>query len=152
LDTVLGLRYPAELPEVRVAARTSSLFVVINLSKTPVVVSAEISAQYAVLQDASCSPITSAFKSPVTASNGGAYGRGEDGAYGRLAAWQSLAALTGVGASGTADDVYTAAKQSSWWSISSTSKWFYNIAWDFTIVCLRPDRRHIAVLAATDED
>lgn len=86
------------------------------------------------------------------ASSGGAYSAGEGGAYGRLAAWQSLAALTGVGASGTVDDVYTAAKESSWWSLSSTSKWFYNIAWDIGIVCLRPDKRHIAVLAASDQD
>jgi hypothetical protein len=87
-----------------------------------------------------------------TASNGGAYSSGEDGAYGRLAAWQSMAVLTGIGASGTIDDVYDAAKQSSWWEISSTSKWFHNIAWDIAIVCLRPDKRHLAVLAATDED
>lgn len=86
------------------------------------------------------------------ASSGGAYSGGEGGAYGRLAAWQSLAALTGVGASGTVDDVYNAVKQSSWWSLSSTSKWFYNIAWDLGVVCLRPDKRHIAVLVASDQD
>ncbi len=86
------------------------------------------------------------------ASSGGAYSGGEGGAYGRLAAWQSLGALTGVGASGTVDDVLNAVKQSSWWSLSSTSKWFYNIAWDLGIVCLRPDKRHIAVLAASDQD
>lgn len=86
------------------------------------------------------------------ASSGGAYSGGEGGAYGRLAAWQSLAALTGVGASGTVDDVYNAAKESNWWSLSSTSKWFYNIAWDIGIVCLRQDKRHISVLAASDQD
>jgi hypothetical protein len=86
------------------------------------------------------------------ASNGGAYGGSEAGAYGRLAAWQSLAALTGVGVSGTFDDAYSAAKQSSWCSISSTSKWFHNVAWDFAVVCLRQDKQHIAVLAASDED
>lgn len=86
------------------------------------------------------------------ASSGGAYSGGEGGAYGRLAAWQSLAALTGVGTSGTVDDVYNATKESSWWSLSSTSKWFYNIAWDLGIVCLRPDKRHIAVLAASEQD
>ena len=86
------------------------------------------------------------------ASSGGAYGGAKAGAYGRLAAWQSLAALTGVSASGTVDDVYKAVERSGWYSISSRSKWFYNIAWDFAVVCLRPDKQHIAVLAATDED
>jgi hypothetical protein len=66
LDTVLGLRYPAELQKVRVAARTFILFVVLNLSKTSVVVSAEISAQYPVLRNASCSPVTRAFRAPTT--------------------------------------------------------------------------------------
>jgi hypothetical protein len=86
------------------------------------------------------------------ASNGGAYGGAEFGAYGRLAAWQSLAALTGAGASASYDDVYKSAVESNWYSLTSTSKWFYNIAWDFGIVCLRPDKRHIAILAASDQD
>jgi hypothetical protein len=86
------------------------------------------------------------------ASNGGAYSRGEGGAYGRLAAWQSLAELTGVRADGTLDDVYKAVKQSDWYTLSSTSEWFHNVAWDFGIVCLRPDKRHVAVFAASDED
>ena len=86
------------------------------------------------------------------ASSGGMYPPGEGGAHGRLAAWQSLAQLTGAGAEGSVDDVYLAAKGCSWWSISSTSKWFYNIARDFAVVCLRQDKRHISVLAATDQD
>ena len=85
-------------------------------------------------------------------SNPGAYSHGEAAAVGRLAAWQSLAELTGVRADGTFDDVYKAVKESDWYSFSSTSEWFHNIAWDFGIVCLRPDKRHIVVLAATDED
>lgn len=83
------------------------------------------------------------------ASNGGAYSQG---AYGRLAAWQSLAAVDGAGPNASFDEVYKTAKESNWYSITSKAKWFNNIAWDFVIVCLRPDKRHIAVLAATDED
>lgn len=86
------------------------------------------------------------------ASNGGAYPPGEAGAYGRLSAWKSLAAITGVGDHANFADVYAAVKQCGWCSISSTAKWFYNVAWDFGIVCVRPDKRHIVVLAATDED
>jgi hypothetical protein len=43
-------------------------------------------------------------------------------------------------------------KQSDWYSLSSTAEWFHNVAWDFGIVCLRPDKRHVAVLAASDQD
>jgi len=86
------------------------------------------------------------------ASGGGAYGRGECGGYGRLSAWQSMAALTGLSADSPFDEVYKAAKESSWWTFSSKSKWFNNIAWDLGIVCLRPDKRHLVVLAASDED
>jgi hypothetical protein len=86
------------------------------------------------------------------ASNGGAYPPGEEAAYGRLAAWQSLATMAGAGEGANFDQVYQTVKQCNWYSFSSTSKWFHNIAWDFGIVCLRPDKRHIAILAASDED
>jgi hypothetical protein len=75
-----------------------------------------------------------------------------DGAYGRLAAWKSLASLVGVAETASFDEVCDAVSQSDWCSIESTAKWFYNVAWDFGIVCVRPDKRHIAVLAASDED
>lgn len=86
------------------------------------------------------------------ASHGGAYPSGVDGAYGRLAAWKSLASLVGVAETASFDEVCDAVSQSDWCSIESTAKWFYNVAWDFGIVCVRPDKRHIAVLAASDED
>ncbi len=88
----------------------------------------------------------------LAASCGGAYNSGEDGAYGRLAAWKSLAAIVGVADNASFDEVANAVKQSSWCSFEATTEWFYNVAWDFGIVCVRPDKRHIAVLAATDED
>jgi hypothetical protein len=88
----------------------------------------------------------------AAASCGGAYDQGEAGAYGRLATWNSLAELVGVTESAPFDDVCNAVKQSGWCSIESTAKWFYNVAWDFGIVCVRPDKQHIAVLAASDED
>lgn len=86
------------------------------------------------------------------AANGGAYSHGEEGAYGRLAAWKTLAALVGVESSGSFDSVYSAVEQSNWRSISTTTKWFHKVAWDFGYACLRPDKRHIAIIAATDED
>lgn len=87
-----------------------------------------------------------------TASNGGAYSHGEYGAIGRLATWQSVSAMVGFGADSSFDEVHKAATQCHWYSMASTAKWFNNIAWDFGVVCLREDERHIAVLAATDED
>ncbi|MDP3510096.1 MAG: DUF6183 family protein [Candidatus Melainabacteria bacterium] len=88
----------------------------------------------------------------LAASCGGAYTSGEEGAYGRLAAWKSLAALVGVADSASFDEVSSAVKQSDWCSFEASTEWFYNVAWDFGIVCVRPDKRHIAVLAASDED
>lgn len=88
----------------------------------------------------------------LAASNGGAYPSGVEGAYGRLAAWKSLAAIVGVADNASFDEVSGAVKQSGWCSFESHAEWFYKVAWDFGIVCLRPDNRHIAVLAATDED
>lgn len=88
----------------------------------------------------------------LAASCGGAYTSGEDGAYGRLAAWKSLAAIVGVADNVSFDEVANAVKESGWCSFEATTEWFYNVAWDFGIVCVRPDKRHIAVLAATDED
>lgn len=86
------------------------------------------------------------------ASNGGAYPSGVEGAYGRLAAWKSLAAIVGIANNASFDEVSSAVKQSGWCSFEASTEWFYNVAWDFGIVCVRPDKRHIAVLAATDED
>ncbi len=86
------------------------------------------------------------------ASNGGAYPSGVEGAYGRLAAWKSLAAIVGAADNASFNEVSSAVKQSGWCSFESPAEWFYNIAWDFGIVCVRPDKRHIAVLAASDED
>jgi hypothetical protein len=86
------------------------------------------------------------------ASSGGAYNSGCYGAYGRLAAFQSLSALVGARIDDEIDKVAHLANKCWWVSFTALSGWFNNIAWDFGLLVVRPDRKTIAVLAATDTD
>jgi hypothetical protein len=85
------------------------------------------------------------------ASGGGAYGRCEWGAYGRLHAWQSLGALAGCGPDASAEAVADEAARCEWLAFGGTD-WFYQISPDLGLLCVRPDRRTVALLAATDTD
>lgn len=85
------------------------------------------------------------------AHNGGAYGRRQWGAYGRLFAWRSLAALAGCPPHLEPEDVARVADGCEWFTFSGT-QWFAQVAWDLGLICLRPDRSSIALLAATDTD
>lgn len=85
------------------------------------------------------------------AHNGGAYGRREWGAYARLRAWQSLSALCGCRPTAMPEDVAAVASGCEWFTFSGT-QWFGQVAWDLGLICLRPDRRTVAILAATDTD
>ncbi|MFD5559857.1 DUF6183 family protein [Kitasatospora griseola] len=82
----------------------------------------------------------------AAASTGGAYNHGVQGAYGRLAAWQSPAALADAGLP-TAEARATACH---WFTFDAPAPWFDRIVWDFGPAALTPDRRRLAVLAATD--
>ena len=73
------------------------------------------------------------------AANGGAYDGGLGGAYGRAASWRSLNALAGGSHVGCA-----------WWIFDAANDWFYRLASDLGVVCLRPGGHVMAVLAATD--
>lgn len=90
------------------------------------------------------------------ASGGSVYNSGLRGAYGRLASWESLAALAGAEESG-ADERETAAiehlaDRCTW--LFYTSQWHFQAhpSMDVGIAVLRPDRRTVAILAATDTD
>ncbi|WP_405937105.1 DUF6183 family protein [Streptomyces sp. NBC_00726] len=87
----------------------------------------------------------------AAASSGGAYNSGARGAYGRLAAWQSLAALSGTAESSPAEEVEARARDCAWYSFGADTKWFECVAWDIGLASVSPDRR-LAVLAATDTD
>ncbi|MEU6629107.1 DUF6183 family protein [Streptomyces parvus] len=89
----------------------------------------------------------------VTASMGGMYHGGAHGAYGRLWAWKSLAALSDAPADASPEEVKRHARQTTWFHFESDAEWFHNDAFtDYGIAALSPDRRRIAVLAATDTD
>jgi uncharacterized protein (TIGR02996 family) len=84
--------------------------------------------------------------------SGGAYGRGEFGAYGRLHAWQSLGALAGCAPEASIDEVAREVERCEWFSFGG-SAWFDVIEQlNLGVICVRADRRTVALLAATDTD
>ncbi|WP_405861662.1 DUF6183 family protein [Streptomyces sp. NBC_01515] len=88
-----------------------------------------------------------------TASMGGMFDSGVHGAYGRLWAWRSIAGLSGAPAGASAGEVEHRARQSTWFHFEADTDWFHgDIDSDYGIAALSPDRRRIAVLAATDTD
>ncbi|MCX4545430.1 DUF6183 family protein [Streptomyces sp. NBC_01565] len=87
-----------------------------------------------------------------TVSMGGCYGRQALGAFGRRKVWWSLAGLSGAPLGASAEEVERYAVQSTWFRFECDSGWFHNEFQDYGIAALSPDRRRIAVLAATDTD
>lgn len=85
-------------------------------------------------------------------ANGGAYGSGDGAGIARLAAAQGMAALMGLPADGSFEDVVAAADASTWYRFDAQSDWYEQVAWDSGVACLAPDRRQLAVVAATDTD
>ncbi|MFC4061579.1 DUF6183 family protein [Planomonospora corallina] len=88
----------------------------------------------------------------AAASTGGAYNSGCHGAYGRLAAWRSLAGLSGSPEGASAAEVERRVRACAWFGFEAATPWFYQVAWDIGLAALAPDGRHLAVLAATDTD
>ena len=86
------------------------------------------------------------------ACTGGAYNQGLGGAYGRRAAWQAAAALAGADPAASLEDAAASVSACAWWFFTAKSAWFYDVAWDIGLLALRPDKRTLAVLAATDTD
>ncbi|MEU6236734.1 DUF6183 family protein [Kitasatospora sp. NPDC047058] len=74
------------------------------------------------------------------------------GAYGRLAAWRSLAALSGAPEGAPAAEVARRAEECAWYGFEAATDWFNGYAMDLGILTLTPDRRRLALLAATDYD
>ncbi|MFF6830229.1 DUF6183 family protein [Streptomyces longwoodensis] len=88
----------------------------------------------------------------AAASTGGAYNSGARGAYGRLAAWQSLAGLSGAAEGGPAEEAEARARECAWYGFGADTKWFGRVAWDIGLAAVCSERRRLAVLAATDTD
>ncbi|MEU5163800.1 DUF6183 family protein [Streptomyces sp. NPDC020875] len=88
----------------------------------------------------------------TTASFGGVYGGAAYGAFGRWAAWRSLAGLSGAPGDASVAEVERRAERCVWFRFECDAPWFHNEIHDYGIVALSPDRRGVAVLAATDTD
>jgi len=87
----------------------------------------------------------------AVARTGGAYSRGEFGAYSRLHAWQSYGWLAGCVPTAEPETISAQAWQCEWFTFSGTP-WFNYMVGDLGMICLRPDRLSVAVLASTDTD
>lgn len=85
------------------------------------------------------------------ACNGGAYNQGEYGALGRLKTWQSVAALC-ASESQDLETIFQSAQSCTWFEFSVSSEWYYQVAWDLGLACLRESGTSLAVLSATDTD
>lgn len=88
----------------------------------------------------------------AAASTGGAYNFGSGGAHGRLAAWQSMAGLSGAAEDATVHEVEARVRDCTWYAFEAETSWFERVAWDIGLATITPDRRRLAVLAATDTD
>ncbi|THC55050.1 DUF6183 family protein [Streptomyces sp. A1499] len=89
----------------------------------------------------------------ATASMGGFGGSGVHAAYGRLWTWRSLAGLSGAPAGASAEEVERRARQSTWFHFQADTEWFHDdVGSSYGLAALSPDRRRLAVLAATDTD
>ncbi len=69
----------------------------------------------------------------------------------RVKAWQSLAGLIGFPKLQTAEQIQHLAEKCFWFYFEN-SPWFFSVAWDKGIICLRENGKELAVLAATDTD
>jgi hypothetical protein len=99
-----------------------------------------------------CSPSNVWGQLFAAASSGGAHNHGSFGAYGRLTAWQSLAALAGAADGASTDEVEVRSRGCSWFDFSADTTWFAHEFWAFGVAAVGPERRRLAVLAATDTD
>ena len=86
------------------------------------------------------------------ASAGGAYSHGLYGAYGRLAAWRSLAAMSGEASTASFAEVERRVGECAWYCFGARTQWFHQVAWDIGLVAVAASGRRLAVLAASDTD
>ncbi|AEV85614.1 hypothetical protein ACWT_4592 [Actinoplanes sp. SE50] len=99
-----------------------------------------------------CSPSQAWERLFIAAAYGAAYEPGEAGAYGRLYAWRSVAGLVGAPADTPVHEVAAVAHGCSWYSFAGATRWFEDVVGDLGLAAVAPDRRGLAVLAATDTD
>jgi Family of unknown function (DUF6183) len=88
----------------------------------------------------------------AAASTGSAYNHGCFGAYGRLAAWRSLAGISGAPEGASPAEVERQVQDCNWFRFDADTDWFEQVAWDLGLAAVRPGSQRLAVLAATDTD
>lgn len=88
----------------------------------------------------------------AAAANGGAYSDGEYGARGRLAAWRSLAALSGAPAGASFEEVEETVRSCEWFSFGGATEWFDYGGWNIGWAVLGGGGRVLRVLAGVDVD
>ena len=86
------------------------------------------------------------------AIRGGAYGGDKGAGYGRLAAFHSLASLSGSEPDWSINAIAEAATSCPWYATNIDSSFFYCVAWDFGLIAVNQSQRRICILAATDAD
>jgi uncharacterized membrane protein len=69
-----------------------------------------------------------------------------------FAAWQSLTSLSGAVRGADAGEVEAQVHDCTWYTFAADTAWFNGVVWDIGLAALAPDRRRLAVLAATDTD
>lgn len=74
------------------------------------------------------------------------------GAYPRLLTWRAIAALSGLDGEQSIETVYKHASNAHWYWFYGSTPWFRMSLFDMGILVLSPDRRALAVLAATNTD
>jgi hypothetical protein len=83
---------------------------------------------------------------------GGAYSGGLNKAWSRLAAFESISALSGLPGFDNVHETIREAQECWWLTFTAKSDWYEGICWDMGVCAIRPDRKTVAVLAATDTD
>jgi hypothetical protein len=63
-----------------------------------------------------------------------------------------MGALAGCYDYASIDEVLERSRETSWFYFAAHSSWFYGIGEEFGLLALRPGRRTLALLAATDTD
>lgn len=85
-------------------------------------------------------------------ATGAAYGSGWGGGIARSVAAKGLAALMGLDADAPFAAIEGSVAEFSWFRFDAQSDWYEQVAWDSGVACLAGDRRHLAVVAASDTD
>ncbi|MEM7396913.1 MAG: DUF6183 family protein, partial [Verrucomicrobiota bacterium] len=84
--------------------------------------------------------------------HGGAYVPGSGHVYGRFRGWRALGAIVGTPVDASFDAVVEAVEKCIWIEFQPNSEWFFDVAWDCCLGCIREGLKEMFVFAFTDSD